>query len=196
MITARRLPSGATSSLCEAVAEPADCAPGSDPEESRRRQIDAVYRAQAPGLARYFRARFRGTEDPDDLVHEVFARLASVKSFDELRDPRAYLSRILRNFLIDRKRRLDKLPGLVGLDGIDPAVAPDQSHEIEVTQMRERYRIAVDTLPPRTRQVFLLHRAEERSVKIIAEELGISTRTVEWHLAEAILRIGEALERE
>jgi RNA polymerase sigma factor (sigma-70 family) len=196
MITTRRIPSGTSSVLCDSVAEPADCAAGGDPEDWRRQQLAAVYRAQAPGLARYFRTRFRGTEDPDDLVHEVFARLASVKSFGDLRDPQAYLSRILRNFLIDRKRRLDKRPSFVGLEGVEPAVPPDQSHQIELTQMRERYRAAVDALPPRTRQVFLLHRVEDQSVKVIAAELGISSRTVEWHLAQAIMRIGEALDRE
>jgi RNA polymerase sigma-70 factor (ECF subfamily) len=191
MISLRRTRSGACSNLRDSVAEPVD----GDPEW-RRQRLEAVYRAQAPGLARYFRTRFRGTEDPEDLVHEVFARLVGVKSFGEVRDPQAYLSRILRNFLIDRKRRLSKRPSFVGFEGIEPAIPPDQSHQIEVTQMRERYSAAVDALPPRTRQVYLMHRVEEQSVKAIADQLTISTRTVEWHLAQAILRIGEALDRE
>jgi RNA polymerase sigma-70 factor (ECF subfamily) len=188
--------SGTFRRLRDRVAEPADRTADGDRDDEHRRELDAIYRARAPGLARYFRARFRGAEDPNDLVHEVFARLAGGKSFAELRDPQAYLSRILRNFLIDRKRRLDKRPSLVPLEDVEVAVPPDQSHAIEVTQMHARYRAAVDALPPRTRQVFLLHRVDEVRVKAIAEQLGISTRTVEWHLAQAILRIGEALDRE
>ena len=63
-------------------------------------------------------------------------------------------------------------------------------------QLQDRYRAGVDALPPRTREVFLMHRVEETSVKAIADQLGISSRTVEWHLAQAIMKIGEVLERE
>lgn len=165
-------------------------------EDARARQLEAIYRAQAPGLARYFRARFRGAEDPDDLVQEVFTRFAGGTPVSELRDPQAYLKRILRNFLITRKERLDRRPVFVALDAIEAAMPPDQSHAIELSQMQARYRACVEALPPRTREIFLLHRAEELKVKVIAERLGISTRTVEWHIAQAILRLGEALERE
>jgi len=155
-----------------------------------------MYRSEAPRLARYFQLRFRGREDPDDLVQELFMRLAAGRPFEELNDPTGYLKRIMRNLLIDRNRRLGRVPGFVPMDGIDPAVPPEQCHEMEMTQMRERYRAAVEALPPRTRDVFLLHRVDEVSVKIIADRLGISTRTVEWHIAQAVLRIGEALDRE
>jgi RNA polymerase sigma factor (sigma-70 family) len=164
-------------------------------DDDSRRDLELLYRSQAAGLARFFRARFRGTEDADDMVQEVFARMAGSKHLAEVRDPRAYLSRILRNFLIDRKRRESTSLALLPLEGVEPSAPPDQFHGIEVAEMRAQYRTAVDALPPRTRQVFLLHRSKEQSVKSIAGQLGISPRTVEWHLAQAILRIGEALER-
>lgn len=128
------------------------------------------------------------------MVQEVFARLAGSKQLSSVRDPKAYLSRILRNFLIDRKRRIDARPRFVPIDSVEVAVAPVQAHEIELRQMHARYRASLEALPPRTREVFLLHRAEEISVKVIAERLEISPRTVEWHIAQAILRIGKGLE--
>jgi RNA polymerase sigma-70 factor (ECF subfamily) len=165
-----------------------------DHDVGNRLDLESMYREESPRLARYFKARFRGTEDPDDLVQEVFTRLAAGLPFGELRDPQSYLKRILRNFLIDRNRKSRNAPGLVSMDGVEPSVPPDQAHAIEVTQMRQQYRFAVDALPPRTRQVFLLHRVQELSVKMIADRLDISTRTVEWHIGEAVLRIGKALE--
>lgn len=165
-----------------------------DPADNQP-DLESMYRKESPRLARYFKVRFRGIEDPDDLVQEVFTRLAAGRPFGELRDPQRYLKRILRNFLIDRNRKNRTAPGFISMEGVEPSVPPDQAHAIEVKQMREQYRFAVDALPPRTREVFLLHRVEELSVKVIAERLGISTRTVEWHIGEAILRIGKALER-
>lgn len=160
------------------------------------RQLEDVYRLQAPGLARYFRARFRGQEDPEDMVQDLFARLAAGRPLQELRNPQANLRRILRNYLIDRNRRERRAPAMLPLDGIEPAVPPSQSHAIEVMQLQDRYRAGVEALAPRTREVFLMHRVEEISVKAIADQLEISSRTVEWHLAQAIMKIGEILERE
>lgn len=59
-----------------------------------------------------------------------------------------------------------------------------------------QYREALDALAPRTRQVFLLHRVHEKSYKDIAAELGISVRTVEWHIGQALLHITRALDHE
>src|SRR3546814_6380419 len=67
----------------------------------------------------------------------------------------------------------------------------------ELNQMRERYRLAVDGLPPRTKEVYLLHRVEELGYRQIAEQLSISIRTVrsEEHTSElqSLMRISYAV---
>ena len=109
----------------------------------------------------------------------------------------AFLNRILRNLLIDRSRRLANRAIHVEIDDeLDLAVPADQSDAIEAEQMRHRYREVVASLPERMREVFLLHRVEQLSYREIADRLGISVRTVEWHIAEAIVRIGKGLDAE
>lgn len=157
--------------------------------------LDDVYRTQAPGLARYLRARFRGHHETEDMVQDIFARMAAGPAVTELRDPQSYLRRILRNYLIDRNRRSRSVPPVVPIDHVEPATAADQEHALEAAQMEQQYLAAVELLPPRTKQVFLMHRVEELAVKTIAERLELSTRTVEWHIAEAIVRIGKAVGR-
>ena len=76
------------------------------------------------------------------------------------------------------------------------STAADQAYSIEASQMMQTYERALATLPPRTRQVFLLHRVDELSYKQIAEQLGIGVRTVEWHVAEALVRIRRVLDGE
>ncbi|WP_404337875.1 RNA polymerase sigma factor [Sphingomonas sp. MMS12-HWE2-04] len=164
--------------------------------DEERVRLETIYREQAPRLSRFLRARFRGAEDCDDMVQDVFARLAGGRSLVELRNPEAYLKRILRNFLIDRKRRLDTRPQFIDIDQAELSVRAEQGDGLEVAQMQQRYRALVDQLPPRTRQVFLLHRAEGKSVRDIGAHLEISTRTVEWHISEAIGRIARELDRE
>ncbi|MCP3732166.1 RNA polymerase sigma factor [Sphingomonas sp. MG17] len=163
-------------------------------DEDSHRRLAAIYRERAPQLTRYLRSRLRGS-DGEDLVHDAFARLARRGSLATLQNPEAYLKRIIRNLLIDRKRRAAVRPQLVDLEDHEPQIRADQTDGIELAQLQTRYRTVVDALPPRTRQVFLLHRVEGQSMKDIAADLDISTRTVEWHVAQAILKIGEALDR-
>ncbi|MDB5723662.1 MAG: polymerase ECF-type sigma factor [Novosphingobium sp.] len=163
--------------------------------ETGRRQLEAVYRAEAPRLTRMLRGKLRGADESRDILQEAFARLAASRPGAVLRNPEAYLQRIVRNLLIDRSRRFAATPLHVPItEGTQFAVPPDQAYAIEVSQMRDQYRAVVAALPPRTRQVFLLHRVDELQYSEIAARLEISVRTVEWHISQAISKIGKALE--
>jgi RNA polymerase sigma-70 factor (ECF subfamily) len=157
-------------------------------------RIDALYREQAPRLRRWLDARLRSSEDANDVVQDAFARLLGSGARDGLRQPEAFLNRIVRNLLIDRSRRVSSRTTHVPIDEANtPATRATQEDEIELAQMRERYRAAVDALPPRMREVFVLHRVQGLGYKDIATQLDISIRTVEWHVGEALVRIGKEL---
>lgn len=159
-------------------------------------RLDAIYRAEAPRLVRMVRGKLRNPEESQELVHDAFVQFAASRPDGPLRKPEAYLQRIVRNLLINRSKRLAKRPVHLPItDWTEIAAPPEQATAIELTQMRDQYRAIVATLPPRTREVFLLHRVEDLQYSEIAERLEISVRTVEWHVAQAIFRIGKALER-
>lgn len=169
-------------------------APSPAPASAAAR-LELLYRDQAPQLRRRLSAQLRSSEDAGDLVQDAFARLLGSEIRHALRHPEAFLNRIVRNLLIDRSRRLATRATHVPVDEeAGPSVRPTQADSIELTQTRTQYRAAVDALPERMREVFLLHRTEGLSYKEIAGRLGISTRTVEWHIAEALIRIAKGLE--
>jgi RNA polymerase sigma-70 factor (ECF subfamily) len=164
-------------------------------ERDERRRFELLYRTQASALRRRIGARLRSDEDASDVVQDAFVRLLGAKPEEPLREPGAFLNRILRNLLIDRSRRLINRAVHVPPEGDDePATAPTQVEGLELADMRARYRAAVAALPSRMREVFVLHRVKELSYGDIARELDISIRTVEWHMAQAILRLGKELD--
>jgi len=60
---------------------------------------------------------------------------------------------------------------------------------------REQLDQALDvirSLPPRTRDAFLLHRFEDLTYRQIADRLGVSVSMIEKHLAEALKRLKSA----
>ncbi|QJR05392.1 sigma-70 family RNA polymerase sigma factor [Sphingobium yanoikuyae] len=167
------------------------CAPAAVIYEEQ--QFVAVYREEAPKLRSFLRRRIWLEDDRDDMVQEAFTRLAASRSATAWDNPGAYLHGIVRHLLADRVRAWAKTrsPDPVACAAGQEIAGPDATAELN--QMRERYRLAVDSLPPRTKEVYLLHRAEELGYRQIAEQLSISIRTVEWHVAEAIVRIGKSI---
>lgn len=173
-----------------------DDEPGDSPEASDTQlRLELLYRDQAPRLTRRLKAQLNSGEEARDLVQDAFARLLGSARRETLDRPEAFLSRIVRNLLIDRSRRLANRAQHVPIDGAhEPVVRARQSDGLDLAETQACYRAAVTALPERMRTVFLLHRVDGLSYKAIAEQLGISIRTVEWHVAEAIVRIGKALD--
>lgn len=164
-----------------------------DPSGTHRAAIEAFYRSEAPKLRRILRRKIWVEDDRDDLLQEAFTRLVATTSGAARQNPGAYLHGIVRHLLADRVRRWRRTRSFETMDlaGSPEPVRPDTA--AEVNEMRERYRAAVDALPPKTREVYLLHRADDLEYKVIAGRLGISIRTVEWHVAQAISRIGKSI---
>jgi RNA polymerase sigma-70 factor (ECF subfamily) len=160
-----------------------------------RRDVERLYREEAPGLRRRLRARLRSTEDAGDLLQDAFARLLGARISRPLDRPEAFLNRIVRNLLIDRARRRASRAPHLPIDEAALATRADQADAIELAQMQARYRSAVQALPPRMREVFVLHRIDGLGYDEIAKRLDISARTVEWHIGQAILRIGRQLDQ-
>jgi RNA polymerase sigma factor (sigma-70 family) len=181
--------------LLEATGQPEDGEGQrtSEPDGIDRTQLEAVYRAEAPKLRRLLKRKIWIEDDRNDLVQEAFTRLAESRADAASQNPGAYLQGIVRHLLADRVRRWARARDHATVESaIGPeTLGPDAAAEI--SQMRDRYRAAVDTLPPKTRQVYMLHRAEELEYRQIAEALGISIRTVEWHVAQAIIRISKSI---
>ena len=53
---------------------------------------------------------------------------------------------------------------------------------------------ALQALPPRTAEAFLLHRFEEMTYAAIAAHMGVSVKAVEALIARAMKRVGATLE--
>lgn len=159
-----------------------------DPES-----FEAFYRRETVKLRKYLKRRIWAEEDRNDLVQEAFVRLVASRSTAARKNPGEYLQGIVRNLLVDRVRAWSKSLALAQAapEFMPAPVAPDIS--AEMNDLRHQYQFAIDALPPRTREVYLLHQLGEVAYREIAQQLGISVRTVEWHVAEAIVRISKCV---
>lgn len=75
---------------------------------------------------------------------------------------------------------LDNTPNTEG----SASMRPDHITQYEETF--NRVKELVETLPPQCRKVFLMNRFEGKRYQEIADELGLSIKTVEVHLVKAL----------
>ena len=171
---------------------------GGEPSCLSRADLAKLFRSEQPSLARAVRRRIGDADEAADLVQDAFARLLQARPAAALRAPKAYLQRIISNLLRDRYKRAENRFLVRTAEGAEPALAvvpPEQTWAIEAKDLMTAYAAAVAALTPRTREVFLMHRVEELRYREIAERLGITVATVEYHMARALAQLDEALDR-
>lgn len=123
------------------------------------------------------RRRF-GTEAVDDLVQDTFLRLASSKS--EPHSPKAFLATTALNAARDHARRRSVRPQLVQDHDLPEASTPaDQAESVLLQQV-------VFGLPRNLKTVFLLSRFGGLTYEEIAQQCGVSVKTVEARMTRAL----------
>lgn len=128
-----------------------------------------------------------------DLVQEAYARFLSARqSGAAIADPRALLYRTTRNLLTDQHRRAE-VRAHVSLDTLleeDHPPAPRHLQPEEVLAFSQYARAicaAIETLPPRCREAFILNRFDGLSHQEVADQMGISRNMVAQHVIRGVL---------
>ena len=151
--------------------------------------FEELYQSEQGRLLRYFSKR-AGPDAAPDLMQETFTRVLRSGALDRIDNPQAYLSRAARNLLIDRTRQTTRRQTVVFPfdEERHASEGPEQTLRIEAADLRRIYRQALLAMPPRTRRIFLMHRLRHLTYKEIAEHLGVSNKTVKYHMTRALAR--------
>ena len=149
--------------------------------------IQDLYAQYGGELKRYIAKRLNSADTAADLTHEAFVRLLRQTPAQDLENPRAYLYTIAGNLVVDHLRKSRKQLVVDGDDGqASPDEAPGPERSLLAKDELRRLKQAVDELPPRQREILLLHKFEYLSYGEIAEKLGISKNTVMVHMMRAL----------
>lgn len=143
-------------------------------------------------LRRFVRAFVESREDAEDVIQEAYLRVLSYSETHDVEHPERLLFSTARNLAVDARRRQKTRDRTAAHLAVLEACAFDWPAADEVVDARQRLmrvETAIAQLPPRCRQVFLLHRLDGMSYSKIAAHCGISVSAVEKHIARACLHI-------
>jgi len=128
-------------------------------------------------------------EAADDVAQETFLRVWINRGEIQPRQLRAYIFRVARNLVVDETRKRGVRARAVGI----PLTMQRPDQVVERGEQHEAIRHAVDALPPRRREAFILAYLHELSYKEAAEVLGVSVATVKNHVAMALVDLRRSL---
>lgn len=132
--------------------------------------------------------RLGDLRDAEEIVQDVFISLYQRRNELEIKSSlKAYLLTAVKYRVFNKFRkwmREGKIFKIQNLDDVDYKVYP--IYRLEEKQIKEYFSKAIDKLPPKCKEVFLLSRNNDLTNKQVAERLGISINTVEKHIGKAL----------
>lgn len=137
-------------------------------------------------------------EIAEDLVSDVFCTFWNSKAYQSVNHSfRAFLFRSVRNraynFLANEFRKTSPLE-LADQQETAPASGPESM--MRYNELYHEVDELVRALPPQCRNAFIMNRFEGKRARQIAEEMQISVRTVEVHIAKALAILREGLKNQ
>lgn len=145
-----------------------------------------AYREQ---LLRYLGSKLASPEQAEDLLQQTFLRLLERNDAGDIQNPKAYLLTIARHVLADYYRRqmarLDKASVC-----FEDSEFPDERESPQQHNVTDEYldhlAEAIEGLSPSVQRAFVLSRVFGYTHKEVAGYLGLSSRTVEKHVAKGL----------
>jgi RNA polymerase sigma-70 factor (ECF subfamily) len=150
--------------------------------------FDHFYKSHNSWLTGWLNKRLHCSYDAEDLAQDTFVRVmdSSVK-VEELREQHNYLLTIARGLTIDlfRKRTLER-QYYEALTHLPEQEYPSAEQHAIILQTLMDVDAMFAGLPKKVRQAFILSKLEGLSYPDIATKMGISLRSVNNYLAQAI----------
>lgn len=151
--------------------------------------VAALYGAHHPWLVGWLRRKLGGSDHAADLAHDTFVRLLSSQATRgelTMREPRAYLTTVARNLLINHVQRQSlERSWLDALAQMPEPMAPSPEERLLILETLHQIDAMLNGLPPKVREAFLLSQLEGLTYAQAAERLGVTERTIKRFMAQA-----------
>jgi RNA polymerase sigma-70 factor (ECF subfamily) len=155
--------------------------------------FEELFRTLYSDLVAYAQTIVARADIAEGVVQEAFLRLWKQRTDWEAGDHvTAYVYRTVHNRALNAsrdKKTQNEHHAELSADDFRAYVSPDQ--ELHGADLRDAIEEAIDELPARRRQIFLLSRRHNLTYAQIAEVLDISERTVETQIRRSLQALRE-----
>jgi RNA polymerase sigma-70 factor (family 1) len=146
-----------------------------------------IYRRYFRPLTMTAHSRLRSEEVVEEIIQEVFLSLWEKRSTQGIQHLKAYLFASLRYQIIDfynsqilTERLTDST--VAKYDFWQNATESD----LNFKEISDIFKKVIESLPPKTKQIFKLSRLDHKTTLEISQSLKIPERTIEYHITTAL----------
>ena len=170
--------------------------------QNRQSIIDAIGN-YSKRLFSFIRSRVQNDEDAEDILQDVWYQLSALIDIRPIEQLSSWLYRVATNKIIDKSRK--KKPMLLedfsyvndeGESVFPEGLLEDDSNpevEFENSYLREILMEALEKLPEKQRQVFVMNEIEKYTLQEIADMTGENIKTLISRKRYAVTRLRELL---
>jgi len=174
-----------------------------DRRDAPKDEYEKVYAMYFPKLVRFCQAYLLSPEEAENLVQDIFLYLwEHSELLDTLNNKNAFFFAMAKNRCIDYLRKQtqiqDRQHPLSELEekelklNLYSLQAFDES-KISETEIEDIVQNAINSLPERCREIFILSRIQGLRHKQIAKKLNITVNTIESQIAIALRKLKHEL---
>ncbi|MEF3076815.1 RNA polymerase sigma factor [Methylobacter sp. Wu1] len=160
--------------------------------------IEALYRQHQDELIYHVFGILHCRDIAADIVQESYIKLSREAERQKIEHPRSLLFRIAHNLALDYLKHVKVTESYAQSE--DPALipateSPSAEQLASEAQRLHLLRQAIDELPPRCRQAFILHNIHGMPYRDIAQALNISESGVEKHIMKGLLHCRKQMKK-
>ncbi len=151
------------------------------------KEFDSFFRNMYLPLGMYALRILDDAQSAEDIVEDSFIKAWQlIEEGKEFEDFKSYMYRMVRNACLSFIRNRKEMVGLEFLPEADEETIDTSERDALIWK-------AIDELPEKCREVFLLSKRDGLSNEEIAERMGISIKTVKNQMTKAFARLRESL---
>ena len=159
------------------------------------KEIDLVFQQYYRPLCLYALHYLHDLDEVEDVVQDCFVRLLEAEkrkvesptSFFSLEDSqkqKSFLYAAVRNACIDKLRRKNPIVQDISPSDLSGIISDEQA--VDSSSREAELWTAIEQLPERCREIFLMSKRDGMTYREIAEELCLSEKTVEHQISKAL----------
>jgi len=155
-----------------------------------------IYERYGASLVRFAASKLYDLDDCRDLVQDIFVSLWIKKDMPIHGELKSYLFAAARHKVVDKIRKnVTREEYAIVIQSLKDYDIYDPEKDINAKDLESVVASAIEKLPPRTKEIYMLSRNEYLSIPDIANKLGLSDQTVKNQLSAAIKALKETISK-
>ncbi len=152
-----------------------------------------VFRDYYKPLVRYGNTFLKDSDEAEDIVQQVFVSLWEKRTqLDIHTSIRAVLYKSVQNACLNKIKHL-KVRSIYADELKATSAYADSSDSVQVNELHERIQLAMESMPEQCGRIFKMSRFEQLRYQEIADQLGLSVKTIENQMGKALKIVREEL---